>query len=228
MSCCRKRQPESLPPPSSGINAFTNGIQNSEMTSPHQTQHYHPCPPTLKNWKQIPSQLRSLLTHLILTALPSSSETLPPSSQTRIHGMSLWNQTTLNTNQSIGPPSPNLKRCLKSIGPKFDRLAPKPINPFHPQVYSARDRVTIDLIETSHQGLLQDHPATLDPVPTFTHSLVPSSSPLPITASSSYQTLSPSVDEGGPTSSCQCDTGCVHRSECLHTNSAISSPSERV
>jgi len=56
----------------------------------------------------------------------------------------------------------------------------------------------IDLIESSCQGLLQDHPAALDPVPTFARNLVPTPSPISSSTSPLYQTPSPSVDEGGP------------------------------
>jgi len=69
----------------------------------------------------------------------------------------IWT-TGWSTNQPVGLRTLNQKNHLKSIGQTSDMLASTSNNPFHPQIYLAEQRVEIEPIDYSHQGLLQEHP----------------------------------------------------------------------
>ena len=97
-------------------------------------------------------------------------------------------QTTgWSTNQPVGSRTLNQKNHLKSIGRTSDMLASTSNNPFHPQIYLSEQRVEIELIGYSCQGLLQEHPAAHNP-PT----------PFLWTPSPPYHPPSLSPDEGIP------------------------------
>jgi hypothetical protein len=109
------------------------------------------------------------------TSLPPSYTAEPflhPNYQTRTPGTNLGPSTS----PFIGLPSPNLRNRSKFTG-VTSRIALASTNPFHPRVYSPEDRVAIELIEYSREGLLQDHPAATDPPPTPSTSQLAAYSP---------------------------------------------------